>query len=343
MTGADEEALFTLADRNLVEMGADEMLALHQTLSALARTLTKPETINCHRDYYLALVDEDREDWQRIEVVYEQICFAWTQLPITDFNAVRFVDTLSTFQNRRNLEKERIIWLNVALGAAQHQQNQVSEARMFHELGYAYSALKEKQKALLYYQEALKLRCQICDTLGEAETRSSLGAIHRSLGNVKQAMDYHNEALSLRRQLGDKTGEATTLNNIGRIYSVSGDKQQALIHYQQALILRRKTGNKAGEATTLNNIGRIYSTFGDKQQALVYYKQALVLRRQLGIRRGERNTCYNMAKIYRSLGDLAEAEQLLQRTVELDEAIGHPDLTRDRAMLEQVRQERQAG
>ena len=76
---------------------------------------------------------------------------------------------------------------------------------------------------------------------------------------------------------------------------------------------------------------------------MVYYKQALVLRRQLGIRRGERNTCYNMAKIYRSLGDLAEAEQLLQRTVELDEAIGHPDLTRDRAMLEQVQQERQAG
>jgi hypothetical protein len=33
------------------------------------------------------------------------------------------------------------------------------------------------------------------------------------------------------------------------------------------------------------------------------------------------------------------AEQLLQRTVELDEAIAHPDLASDRAMLERVRQE----
>jgi hypothetical protein len=33
----------------------------------------------------------------------------------------------------------------------------------------------------------------------------------------------------------------------------------------------------------------------------------------------------------------------LLRTVELDEAIAHPDLASDRAMLERVRQERRAG
>jgi len=37
-----------------------------------------------------------------------------------------------------------------------------------------------------------------------------------------------------------------------------------------------------------------------------------------------------MAMVYQSLGNLAVAEQWLLRTVELDEASGHPDLARGR-------------
>jgi tetratricopeptide (TPR) repeat protein len=82
---------------------------------------------------------------------------------------------------------------------------------------------------------------------------------------------------------------------------------------------------------------------GEKAQALAYYEQALPLSRQVGDRWGESITCYNMAMVYRDLEDLAAAEQLLLRTVELDEASGRPALASDRAMLEQVRQERRAG
>jgi hypothetical protein len=63
----------------------------------------------------------------------------------------------------------------------------------------------------------------------------------------------------------------------------------------------------------------------------------------VGDHRRESVTSYNIALAYRSLGDLTAAERWLERTVELDEAIGHPDLASDRAMLEQVRQERRAG
>jgi tetratricopeptide (TPR) repeat protein len=79
------------------------------------------------------------------------------------------------------------------------------------------------------------------------------------------------------------------------------------------------------------------SALGDKGQALAYYEQALPLSRQVGDRWGESITCYNMGLIYADLGDLAQAEQLLMRTVELDEAIDHPDLESDRAALEEVR------
>ena len=38
---------------------------------------TSPDAAQRHRDYYLALVDEDREDWARIEGVYPQVQWAW--------------------------------------------------------------------------------------------------------------------------------------------------------------------------------------------------------------------------------------------------------------------------
>ncbi|MCB9133228.1 MAG: hypothetical protein H6647_20085 [Anaerolineales bacterium] len=57
-----------LIARNLLERsdGEAERLALHQVLADVARTKLEPAAIERHRDYYLALVDEDREDWQRI-------------------------------------------------------------------------------------------------------------------------------------------------------------------------------------------------------------------------------------------------------------------------------------
>ncbi len=157
------------------------------------------------------------------------------------------------------------------------------------------------------------------------------------LGDKTQALAFYEQALPLRRQVGDKAGEATTLNNIGGVHSALGDKTQALAFYEQALPLRRQVGDKAGEATTLNNIGLVHDALGDKAQALAFYEQALPLRRQVGDRWGESITCYNMAWPTHAWETWCKPRHLLTRTVELDEAIGHPDLQSDRATLEQVR------
>jgi hypothetical protein len=50
-------------------------------------------------------------------------------------------------------------------------------------------------------------------------------------------------------------------------------------------------------------------------------------------------TSWNIGRIYKDQADLAKAEQYMARTVEIDEAIGHPDLESDRRALEEVRAE----
>jgi tetratricopeptide (TPR) repeat protein len=219
---------------------------------------------------------------------------------------------------------------------------QAELANIVFSLGEIHHSLYNFSQAINYYEQALALSRQVGDKAGEATTLNNIGGVYNALGEKQQALAYYEQALALWRQVGDKAGEAATLNNIGRVYDDLGEKQQALAYYEQALPLRRQVGNKAGEANTLNNIGGVYDDLGEKQQALAYYEQALPLRRQVGDRWGESVTRYNMAMVYRDLGHLAEAEAQLQQVVAIDEAVGHPDLESDRAMLRQVQAMRAA-
>ena len=246
VTEADAASLALLAGRNLLSRLDGEQLALHQVLADVARTALPAGAVERHRDYYLALVDEDREDWERIGLVYAQVmqALAWqVERRADDGRLLDFYWSLRTYQERQGLWADYAGLAEQCLAWAQAHQDQRNEAAFLNELGYMYNALGDKQQALGYYEQALPLR-----------------------------------------QVGDRRGEATTLNNIGGVYSALGDKQQALAYYEQALPLFRQVGDRGGEATTLNNIGAVYDALGDKQQALAYYEQALPMHRQVGDR-----------------------------------------------------------
>jgi tetratricopeptide (TPR) repeat protein len=217
------------------------------------------------------------------------------------------------------------------------------EAATLTNIGAAWSALGDKQKALDFFEQALPLLRAVGNKSVEATTLNNIGAVWDALGDKQKALDYFELALPLLRAVGNKTVEATTLNNIGAVWSALGDKHKALDYYNQALPLRRAVGDKSGEATTLNNIGGVWSDLGDKQKELDFYNQALTLRRAVGDKSGEAVTCFNLGLLHESLGDLDQAITYLERCVELDEQVQHPDLESDRAVLARVKGKRDGG
>ena len=88
---------------------------------------------------------------------------------------------------------------------------------------------------------------------------------------------------------------------------------------------------------SLNNAGRAGHALGDRQTALTYYEQALPLTRAVGDRAGEAVTRYNIAALHAASGDLAEAIAQMEIVVDLDRAIGHPDLAADQQVLDRYR------
>ena len=86
-------------------------------------------------------------------------------------------------------------------------------------------------------------------------------------GDIPKALEYYHKSLKIREEIGDKKGIANSLNNIGYIYDVQGDIPKGLEYYHKSLKIREEIGDKKGIAMSLNNIGYIYNSQGDIPKA----------------------------------------------------------------------------
>jgi hypothetical protein len=155
VANAPAAILALLAARNLIDAGADSVLAMHQVVHDFASANTNREVVGQHRQYYLALVDSDRQDWQAITIFYSQIKHAWTALPPDDIDgALSFVWKLSQFQGNQGLFLDKSAWAEHALLLTQSQDRPGDTASMMINLGYSWNALGEKEQALAYLQSS---------------------------------------------------------------------------------------------------------------------------------------------------------------------------------------------
>jgi CHAT domain-containing protein/Tfp pilus assembly protein PilF len=190
-------------------------------------------------------------------------------------------------------------------------------------IGFLYSVLGQKQKALEYYEKALPIHKAMGNRPGEATTLNNIGLVYDDLGQKQRALEFYQKALPIRKEVGDRAGEATTLNNIGAVYDNLGQKQKALEFYQKALPIRKEVGDRAGEATTLNNIGAVYSALGQKQKALEFYEKALPIYQSVGHRAGEATTLNNIGGVYSTLGQKQKALEFYQKVLSIVKAVGN--------------------
>ncbi len=320
---ADAATLATLVARSLVEQAGPETLALHQTIADFTRTRMPEPTCQRHRDYYLALVDRDRADWQRIQEIYPQAEHAWAWVDGRTLDErLDFLYAIKDFAYLRGLwEPVRRRAEELLSHLQETDQRPQGQAVLLNELGYICSALGDQAQALAFYEQALPLRRQVSDKAGEATTHNNLGAVYATQDDRAQADQHFREAQRLYRQVKDKRGEATTLDNLGLMYDTraedDADKKKPLSSYKQALRLYRQVDDKRGEATTLTNTGLVYAALDNKKKALGHFEKALPLYQQVGDKRGEAITHINLGVVYDALGDKTQADRHFREALSL--------------------------
>ncbi len=236
----------------------------------------------------------------------------------------------------------QIVWMEGARRAAQAIGNKASEGAALGNLGAAYQNLGEVTRAIGYYEQDLAIARAIGDRRGEENALGNLGTAYFSLGEVAWAIGYFEQDLKIARLIGDRRGEGAALGNLGNAYHKLGDVARAIGYYEQDLEIAREVGDLHGEGQALGNLGVAYFSLGEVARAIGSYEQRLKIAQAIGDRLGESRACWNLGLALESQAEYARAVALMQHHVEYLRELGHPDVEKDAARVEQVRRTAQA-
>ena len=238
----------------------------------------------------------------------------------------------------RQHPRERIRWLEIALGAARRLKDRTNEAAALSNLGLAYAALGNTIRTVQFYEQALHIVRELGDRKGEGIVLGNLGNVYL-LDEPQRAIQFYEQQLTVVREVGDRRSERNALGNLGVAYNTRGEIQRAVKFYEQALHIDREIGDRRGEGIDLSNLGTVYHTLGEFQRALQFYEQYLNIAREIGDRRGEGNALCNLSLALNRLGKRAQAIQHAEQSLTIFELIEDPNAAKVRAQLAAWREE----
>jgi len=84
-------------------------------------------------------------------------------------------------------------------------------------------------------------------------------------------------------------------------------------------------------------LGITYHILGKVDKAIEHYIQSLAIQQEIGDQREERTISWYLGLIYEEQGNLLRAVELVQVCVDYERAIGHPEVEKHAARVEEIR------
>lgn len=243
----------------------------------------------------------------------------------------------------------------LGLGAARREQEHAAEADLLESLGMAYVQSHRMQEGITHHRQALRLRQELGDELGEAMSLNALGLAHlrehrldearadfeRSLdiarrlgerrwagialgnladalldaGELRASVALAEEAVAVHRETGNRMSEFACLACLGAAWRELESTDRALSYAQRALDVARELDNPVREGFALLELGRAQALLGQPEEALASFHEAAALHRSIGDLVRESESFEGAGEVYQSLGRLGEAAQFFRRAV----------------------------
>lgn len=223
--------------------------------------------------------------------------------------------------------KEAIETSKEALTISQKEGNRQLEAKSLNILGWAYRNNGKLSKAIAHYLQANRL---VEQNRSCRENQMLKGWIHNNLAfayaqksNIKSAFKLADIAKSIWEKLAFETGEGALHEVYGEIYLKYGYFEKAIEHYNRAINIFIKQGDKdfSKRAFVERAIAHIYAknlknAKDDLEDAIDIYIDISSL-----------DVCLHYQKAYIALleGHYEDAEQSIQRLIEIDEFHPNPE------------------
>ena len=182
-------------------------------------------------------------------------------------------------------------------------------------LGWKY----ENEKALIKFEQGLKLFTQLDENQGMANSYLGIGSVYIEMGGYANSQEYLSKALWHAEKSGNKEQISQILHFTGSSYFLSGNEPAALENWKRGYELAQEANYQYEIAMSLFNLGNILAIQGDYRKALDHYNRADALFQELGDTKILPSIIGNMGGIYVFIENYPKAIEYLLRSIELSE------------------------
>jgi len=256
--------------------------------------------------YRKAAILRDLGQYSKSDATLTEALIIYNKLEdIKGITAVK-IEQAFLLQDQFKLEEAALLYIE-ALPYTIKSGDKNAEARIHNNLGGLYKTLKQKEKAIDHYEQALILVKELNFKPGISAILTNLGAVDFELNDYERAENYLKEALSLKIEAGDKLGESRVLANLARIQINKKDYALAEANYKRANDLAIQVNNKNQLSITSYGLAEAAFLKGDYKQCIKLSKALLPILEELNHLAISIAVNEFLSKSYKETGDFKNA------------------------------------
>ncbi|MFN0123431.1 MAG: tetratricopeptide repeat protein, partial [Blastocatellia bacterium] len=200
---------------------------------------------------------------------------------------------------------------------------QRSEAETLLFLGMSYERMKEYQKSLAAFQEALVIFQRMGERQAQARAHNGLGMTWTTMGEYQRALESRLSALEIWRATGNRYMEAAMLNATAMSYLALGNRKQAREQLRLQEVLLDVQPDVRTRANSLIGLGISYRRMAEFDRSVEVQEKALRLFESLGDRDGMMRVNNALARLATDRGDARKTLDLRHKSLPYYEETGN--------------------
>lgn len=208
--------------------------------------------------------------------------------------------------------------------AARACGNTAAEAALLNVLGTSAFRLGNLPASIGHLTQALRLRRELADERGTAESLCNLGLAELRSGLTSSAITRFTQALRLNLAAENLFGASYCLHNLGAAHKETRQIPVALGYFRQALDMRVRHASQFEQAASLHSLGELLVESGSVDEGMELLHKGLLMARDNKLRYIEGMTLLALGDGRRLLGDHAQARSSWQEAFEILTLVGSP-------------------